>query len=264
MSHSQDEGSRLAVERQRMIQDILEREGVVRTTELRELLKVSAVTIRSDLRELENAGLCEIIWGGAVAKRPPQEAEQLLLERSHLYVEEKQRIGARAAQLIEVGQTIILDAGTTTVEIITHLPNDLEFLRVVTPALNVAVAASYFPQIELVMTGGMLRHLTRSLVGDQVLRSLEMIHADWTFLATGAFSIDYGVTTSNMLEVEVKRTMAQRGAKVVLMADSSKFNRKRSLLVVPIQKIDVLITDMGLSDADTHALEDVGVEVLRV
>ncbi|MCL4875796.1 MAG: DeoR/GlpR family DNA-binding transcription regulator [Anaerolineae bacterium] len=263
-SASSDEGSRLAVERQRIILDILEREGVVRTTELKELLKVSAVTIRSDLRELESTGACEIIWGGAISKRPPVESEQLLLERSHIHVDEKRRIGASAAQLVEVGQTIILDAGTTTVEIITHLPRDMDYLRVVTPALNVAVAAAYFPNVELVMTGGFLRHLTRSLVGDQVLRSLETINADWTFLATGAFSIEYGVTTSNILEVEVKRTMAKRGSRVALLADSSKFGQKRSLVVVPMDRIDVLITDRGLSKADARRIEALGVEVMRV
>jgi len=106
----------LAVERQKTIRELLEREGVVRNAELKAILQVSTVTIRADLRELENAGICEVIWGGALYRQPIVEAEPLLLtRRSKLNVEEKQRIGVRAAQLVESGQTIIVDAGSTTV-----------------------------------------------------------------------------------------------------------------------------------------------------
>lgn len=259
------ESSPLAVERQRIIHEILEREGAVRNTELKELLNVSVVTVRADLRELEKAGVCEIIWGGAVYKGPTvSDHESLLSERSRLNPEAKRRIGACAAQIVEAGQTIIVDAGSTTVELVHHLPRDLEYLRIVTPALNVAAAAAQFPKVELVMTGGILRHLTRSLVGPQAIRSLEMFNADWTFLASGGFSIEHGVTTSNMLEIEVKRTMVQRASRLALLADSSKYGKVRSLTVVPLAQVDMLITDNGMDEADAQALEKLGIEVLRV
>jgi DeoR/GlpR family transcriptional regulator of sugar metabolism len=266
MTHDESSDSALlAVERQRIILEILEREGVVRNTELKDLLNVSAATIRSDLRELEKAGACETVWGGAVSKRPPVgDQGTLLQERSKLNPEVKRRIGARAAQLVDVGQTIIVDAGTTTVELVHHLPRDLDFLRIVTPALNVAAAAAQFPNIELVMTGGILRHLTRSLFGPSTIRSLELINADWVFLATGGFDVEHGITTSNMLEVEVKRTMISRAARIALLADSSKFGRMRSLTVMPLDKVDVLITDTNLSDQNTRILEELGIEVQRV
>lgn len=254
----------LAVERHRIILDILRREGVVRSAELRELLNVSLVTVRSDLRELERIGECEVIWGGAVSSQPSPESEQLLEERSKLHPEAKQRIGQYAAELIDVGQTIIVDAGTTTIELIRSLSHDIDYLRIVTPALNIASAAAHYPNIELVMTGGVLRNLTRSLIGPQTIRLLEMINADWTFLASGAFSIDYGLTTSNILEVEVKKTMVSRAQRIALLADSSKFGKMRSLTVVPIQRIDILITDSGLSDQDAEKIEKLGVMVIRV
>lgn len=259
-----EEGSPLAVARKRTILSILDREGVVRNAELSELLNVSIVTIRSDLRELEMAGECEIIWGGAVSKKPSAERELVLNQRSELHPDEKRRIGERAAQLVEVGQTLIVDAGTTTVELVQHLSHDLEYLRVVTPALNVAVAAAYYPNIELVMTGGVLRNLTRSLIGIQSIKTLESINADWTFLASGGFSVERGVTTGNILEVEVKRTMVQRAKKVALLADSSKFGKVLSLSVVPLEQIDMVISDSGLSDDATRALESIGVQVIRV
>ncbi|GAB4510984.1 MAG: DeoR/GlpR family DNA-binding transcription regulator [Anaerolineae bacterium] len=256
-----NDGTLLAVERQRIILDILRREGVVRSAELRELLNVSLVTIRNDLRELERAGECEIIWGGAVSKQPATEAEVKLDQRGQIHRKEKQRIGAKAAELVEAGQTIIVDAGTTTIEFINSLPRDLEYLRVVTPALNVAVATSHFPNVELFMPGGVMRNLTRSLIGPQTLRSLEMFNADWAFLATGGFSLERGVTTSNILEVEVKRTIVRQAARVALLADSSKFGRILSLTVAPIEEIDVVITDTHLRVEDADALRALGIEV---
>jgi DeoR/GlpR family transcriptional regulator of sugar metabolism len=260
----QEESTLLAVERQRIIREILEREGVVRNAELKEILQVSTVTIRSDLRELESAGLCEIIWGGAVYKRPVIEAEPLLLNRrSKLNQEEKQRIGARASQLLEAGQTIMVDAGSTTVELVRQLPRNIEYLRVVTPALNIAAAVVQFPQVELVMTGGVLRNLTYSLIGPLVMRSLEMFNADWAFIAAGGYTLDHGVTTSNILEMEVKKMMIERAQKVALLVDHTKFGNPLSLSVATLDQIDVIVTDTGLSDEHTRQLEDLGVEVIR-
>jgi DeoR family fructose operon transcriptional repressor len=126
------------------------------------------------------------------------------------------------------------------------------------------VATTHYPYIELVMPGGVLRNLTRSLVGPQTLRSLEMFNADWFFLASSGFDIDHGVTTGNIMEVEVKRTMLEQSARVALVADGSKFGRILSLNVAPLARINVLITDHQLSDADMQAVETIGVTVLRV
>lgn len=259
-----NEISLLAVERQQKILEILKREGVIRTAELCELLAVSTVTIRSDLRELEKAGECEIIWGGAVSTTPPLDRARELEHRTKLHADSKQRMGIEAVKLIEVGQTIILDAGTSTVELVNNLPHDMEYLRVVTPALNVAVATTYYPYIELVMPGGVLRNLTRSLVGPQTIRSLELFNADWLFLATTSFDIEHGVTTGNILEVEVKRTMVNQAKRIVLLADGSKFGRVSSLNVVQLKSIDILITDDQLSSENVHVISDLGVQVLRV
>lgn len=163
-----------------------------------------------------------------------------------------------------MGQTIFIDAGTTAVEIVNHLPRNLEYLRIVTPALNVAVAATHYPYVELAMPGGVLRNLTRSLIGAQTLRSLEMFNADLAFIASAGFNIETGVTTGNILEVEVKRTMVQQSKKVVLTADGSKYGHSLSLNVAPITAIDVLISDHQLGDDDAAELQAAGVEVFRV
>ncbi|MEO8396636.1 MAG: DeoR/GlpR family DNA-binding transcription regulator, partial [Chloroflexota bacterium] len=157
-----------------------------------------------------------------------------------------------------------VDAGSTTVELVRHLPHDIEYLRIVTQALNIAAAAVQFPQVELVMTGGVLRNLTFSLIGPQVIRSLEMFNADWVFLASGGFTMARGVTTSNILEAELKKTMIERAQRVALIADHTKFGNALSLTVTPMTGINVLITDTGLSDEDARQIEDTGVEVIRV
>ncbi len=260
-----EENSLLAIERQRLIQQMLEREGVVRTAELKQIMQVSAVTIRADLRELESAGICQMIWGGAVYIKPIVNNDPLsIAERSNLNLEAKHRIGVRAAQLLEVGQTIILDAGTTTVEMVRSLSHELDYLRIVTPALNIAAAATQFPQVELVVTGGMLRNLTHSLIGPQVIQSLNTFNADWAFIASGGYSPKHGVTTGNILEVEVKQTIIRRANKVVLLADSSKCGTVLSINVAQMSAIDMLISDTDLSDEDADAFTQQGVEVIRV
>jgi len=258
------DNSLLAIERQRRILDILQRQGAVRTAELTKLMKVSAVTIRSDLGELQRVGECEIIWGGAVSKMPASVQDSLLRRRGELNAASKQRIGKKAIDFIEVGQTIFIDAGTTTLEIVNNLPRNLEYLRIVTPSLNIAVAATYYPYVELVMPGGVLRNLTRSLIGAQTIRSFEMFNADLVFLASGGFSVENGVTTGNILEVEVKRTMVKQANSVVLTADGSKYGHSLSLNVAPISAIDTLISDEQLDDAAAAKLENAGLDVIRV
>lgn len=237
----------------------------MRTAELKQILQVSSVTIRADLRELESAGICQMIWGGAVYIKPIINHDPLsIAERSKLNLEAKRRIGTRAAQLLEVGQTVIVDAGTTTLEMVRSLSHDLDYLRIITPALNIAAAATQFPQVELVVTGGILRNLTHSLIGPQVMQSLNGVNADWAFIASGGYSPSRGVTTGNILEVEVKQTMIRRAAKVALLADSTKCGTILSLNVAPMSDIDLLVTDTDLLDADVAAFEEQGVEVMRV
>lgn len=251
---SENSSNLLAVTRHQIILDILKREGVVRSAELRDLLNVSLVTIRNDLKELEKSGECEIIWGGAVSRKLSTDFESRLEEKSKLHFEEKQRIGKRAAQLVKEGQTIMVDAGTTTIELIHSLSQELDYLRVITPALNVAVATSHFPNIELIMPAGVVRNLTRSLVGPQTLLSLQSHHADWAFIATSGFSVERGVTTGNILEVDVKRAMVRQSDKVALITDSSKLGRTLSLTVAPLSAFDVIITDTGLPKSAKSAI----------
>ncbi len=254
----------LAAQRQKLIVEILEREGAVRTSELREILNVSLVTIRADLHELELQGVLEMTRGGAIATRPAPERELIVTERSLMNAERKRRIGEYAAGLVSDGQTIVVDAGTTTFEMIRALARTLEDVRVVTPALDIAAAASQFPNIEVVILGGLVRPLTQSVIGAPALQALALINADMTFLATGGVTLERGVTTANLMEAEIKRAMRQCAARVILLADSAKFGTRLSFTVAPLAEIDLIVSDTGVPDDLSADMERAGTQVARV
>ncbi len=259
-----DNSNLLAVERRRIVRELLQREGAVRSIQLQELLNVSLMTVRADLRELEKAGECKLVWGGAVSVTPLSEARDGMVQRSRFNSEAKARIGAKAAEFVEAGQTIIVDAGTTALELIHHIPTTLDSLRIVTPSLNIAVATTRCPQFEVIVPGGTIRPLTLSLVGPQTIIDLELINADLTFLSASAFSLEHGVTTSDAQDVYVKKAMIRQGQRVILLADSSKFGRVNPMNVGALGDIDLLISDENLSDTVTDAITALGVEVIRV
>ena len=257
--------SLLAVERQQRIREILEAEGVVRSTELAQLLNVSVVTIRSDLRELEQQHVCETIHGGAIAPKKIIDQENILLhKRAELNADEKRRIGAYAASLVEDGMTIIVDAGSTAVQMIDQLPPDLRFVRIITPALNVAALAAPYPHIELVMTGGVLRGLTHSLIGSSVVRGIQQFHADIVFLGSAGWNVENGLTTGQMSEYEVKRVMLDQADRKILVSDSSKFGKRAPIHIADLTEIDLLITDTKLTNSEAHKIISCGTDVIRV
>jgi DeoR/GlpR family transcriptional regulator of sugar metabolism len=254
----------LSSERQALILEWLDKTGVVRTTDLRELLKVSPGTIRADLRELETQGVLEIVHGGAVATRSANDSKLRIDERARQNADKKRRIGATASQLVGNGQTLIVDSGSTTAEFINALTQTIDYLQIVTHGLNIATIASRLANVEVLMPGGIVRSSTQTLVGPQVVSFFEMINAQIVFLATNGFSIEHGVTTANMLEAEIKRKIIQRGDKIVLLADSSKYGKRQALRVMPIQELDVLITDKDLDEGIAQELAQLNIEVLRV
>ena len=256
--------SLLPSERQRRILEILEQQGVVRNAELTQKLNVTAGTIRSDLRELQNKGLLEIVHGGAVTRRSFHDTRLPIDDRLKLHADKKQRIGAYTAQLFESDQTLIIDSGTTTLELVNHIPPDLNYLQVVTHDLTLALAAASLPNVEVLMPGGMVRSLNFALVGSQTTAFLDTINANIAILATNGFSPAYGVTNANLLDVEVKRKIAERAKKVIVVTDSSKYGKHQTHTVRMMDEIDMLITDTDLPDDATQEIETFGVEVVRV
>ena len=252
----------LPAERLERIRALLLAHGAVRVTALSKELNVSEVTIRSDLARLEQEGFARRTHGGAVLARGTR-FERPFAEQQARFREEKQRIGAAAAKLIEDGDTVILDVGTTTTEIARHLPQ-VSNLVVVTSALNIALELERYPGVTVVVTGGTLRPMQHSLVNPLGTVLLSQIHADKLFLGCNGVSAEKGITNSNMQEAEIKRAMIAAAKRVIVVADSSKIGAVAAAHVAPLSAIHQVITDTNADPVELERIRQRGVDVLTV
>lgn len=227
-----------AEERRKTILSVLTESGRVEVASLATRFEVSEDTIRRDLRELAAAGFLQKTHGGAVSLDVPNLAWDA---RAHLQPAAKTRIGAAAAALVEPGQTVILDAGHTVLELAKQL--GARPLRVITNSLEIANVMANQPQTNLILTGGDWIPGDRYFSGEQAVRALAAYRADWTFLGACAIHPQGGVTVRNADDAVVKRAMLASGLRSVLVADHSKFGQLATHLVAPIQALHAVVSD---------------------
>jgi len=243
-----------AVRRARMLEHI-QAQGFARVAELSALFGVSEVTVRADLESLA----VQRVHGGAVATQRIENAfEQSLLDAS----DEKRRIGVAAAALVESGQAVVLDVGTTTTAVAAALLEraDLRDVVVITNALNIAMLLeAAIPRFTVVVTGGTLRPLQHSLVDPLAGAVLDHIRADLAFIGCSGVDVVAGITNINLPEADVKRRMLATAARSIVVADSGKLGVAQLSRVAPLADIDALIT---VTEADTEALRAAGLEVI--
>ncbi|MGK5532958.1 DeoR/GlpR family DNA-binding transcription regulator [Streptomyces sp. URMC 129] len=250
-----------APERQQAILRLARERGRVEVLALADEFEVTAETVRRDLRALARAGVLRRVHGGAIPVGR-LDFEPDLSEREATAVPQKERIARAAlAELPEEG-SVILDAGTTTAALAAALPLDAK-LTVLTHALPLAARLADHPGIELHVVGGRVRHRTRAAVDSWALRTYGEVTADVVFLATNGFGPRSGLTTPDLAEAAVKRTLISAARRVVLLADSSKFEQEHFARFGSLVQVDLLITDDGLSAADARAVEAAGTEVRR-
>ena len=219
-------------ERRRAILEILGREGRVLVLELAKRFETSQVTIRKDLEALHAHGLIHRTHGGALPAREGALEDPTLREKEKLHHQEKLRIAEAAAGMVQEGQVVILDSGTTTTEIARSLRN-FRNLTIVTNAVNIAAELSG-SAVEVILTGGTLRKNSFSLVGPIAEETLHRLHADLLFLGVDGFDVQYGLSTPNLLEAKVNRVMVEIAKRKVAVCDSSKFVRRiLSLIAAP-------------------------------
>ncbi len=231
------------------------RSGTAQVTDLAAAFGVSEMTVRRDLRDLEDEGKLTRVHGGAVAADEPSFAE-VVVER----LDRKGRIGAAAAELVQDGQTIMLDIGTTTLQLARHLRG--RSVTVITS--NLAAYEELLPEtsIELVLLGGVVRRNYRSLVGVLAEDALRQLRADVAFLGASGLESDCSVVDSTMVEVPIKRAMLAAATRSVLLADSAKFGMRGVVRVCGPEELDVLITDDEAPEAACAELRRAGVEVI--
>jgi DeoR family transcriptional regulator of aga operon len=245
-----------------MILELLAERGKVGVSELSRLFNTSGVTIRNDLNDLHRQGLLLRAHGGAV-KMEPVSVDPSLQFKAEQHAAEKRRIGAAAAELINDGESIILDSGTTTQQIARHIIGKKD-LKIITNGLNVVLELLGSKDIQLILLGGMVRQNSYSAVGHFAEEMLGHLSADKLFLAVDAFDLDFGLSTPNLEESKVNQVMVRIAREVILVADSSKFGKRSLSRIVPLSKIDKIITDHGLPEKTQDELRARGIELIVV
>lgn len=253
----------MIAQRRSQIADLVRGAGSARVDELAERFQVSEVTIRGDLVQLEKQGLLVRDRGGALAPSPSRELTSLLAveQRSHLQIAEKQRIARAAAQLVSPGDTILMDAGTTVVEMTPFLA-PITPLTVVTNALNVALEISNKTSAHVILLGGNLSRESSSTLGSLAEHTLDELRVQKAFLGTQAFDLEHGFTDTTLEIAQVKRAMMRAARRVILLTDSSKLGKSGFIKVAPVTAVQTIICDEGLPDEARAALAKLGVEVI--
>jgi DeoR/GlpR family transcriptional regulator of sugar metabolism len=249
----------LTAERRQFILEILHKDKKVLSSELSVDLKVSEDTIRRDLRELAESGLLQRVHGGALLKSP---ATASYADRQKQAPKEKEAIARAAAKLVRPGQVVILDGGTTTLQVARHLPLDLQ-ATIVTNSPPIAIALAEHPQIEVVMLGGQLYKKALVNVGAATVEALGMIRADLCLLGVCSLHPEVGISVQNLDEAHVKRAMIARSAEVVGLATAAKLDTAATYVVGPIQALTYLVTASTVATETLTEYKDLGLTVIR-
>jgi DeoR family transcriptional regulator, aga operon transcriptional repressor len=257
-----DEEIVLNEERRRAILEMIESDGRVLVKDLAHRFATSQVTVRKDLEILHGQGCLHRTHGGALPFRQGALADPTLREKEKLYRKEKLRIANAAVSMVQEGQVVILDSGTTTTAI-AHALKRFRNLTIVTNAVNIAAELAG-AAVEVILTGGTLRKNSFSLVGPIAEEMLSGINADLLFLGVDGIEPHFGLSTPNLLEAKVNRVMVQAAKKTVAVCDASKFGRRSLSLIVPVTALHTVITDKKAPRGDLKALKKAGIGVLAV
>ena len=256
-----NKSKRSTVERRKKILNLLDKNGQIFVHELSEEFKVSEVTIRNDLELFESKKLLIRARGGAMKFENSVSKDFQISEKDKINYAAKVKIGAKAASMVKEGETIILDSGTTTMEIARHL-DPKNSINVITNAFNIANELINSLNVNIIVPGGTLRKNSNSLVGPLAEKNLRNFYVDKLFLGVDGFDLTLGAFTPNIDEASLNQIMIEIAKEVILVADSSKFNRRSLAFICPVNKIHLIITDKKISAETKKQLEDSGVEVI--
>lgn len=249
-----------AEERQRKIAEMMEDSSSLKVVELAEQFGVSESTIRRDLQEMEELKILKRTHGGAVSVEKTG-FEPSFKEKREEFSLEKEKIGELAADMVEDGYSVILDTGTTTLEIAKRIRN--KKITVITNSLDIAEELSEVENIELIMTGGTLRGNTRAMVGYLTENMLKNFRADIAFIGANGITLKDGATTPNHVEAMTKRAMISSSQKVYVVSDTSKFGKVSFAVISPVLMITGIIT-AGETNEEIIAIEKKNeIEIIR-
>ncbi|MCF7933772.1 MAG: DeoR/GlpR family DNA-binding transcription regulator [Spirochaetia bacterium] len=250
----------LQPERLEKVRSLIEQHKSIKVSELSTACGVSENTIRRDLIELEEIGYCCRTKGGATLIQRGSDMK-LFTHRLERHRECKRMIAREAAHLVTSGTTVILDSGTTAVEVAEELQG-AQHVTIITPSLAASYLLAEIPEITLILPGGIVNHSSRSLTGRPAEQFFRDIHADILFLAVKAVSIENGLSDHTIAESSVKQQMIRAAERIYVLADHSKLDRSALSTICPIESIDALITDDQADPQFVTALRALGIEVI--
>ena len=249
----------LTTQRKKLILERLARDGQVIAKELAAQWQTSEDTIRRDLRELAQAGRLQRVHGGAL---PASAAVGNLALRATLSSDEKVALGRHGAALIRPGQLVILDGGTTALQVAHHLAPDLR-ATIVTHSPNVAVAAAAQPHVEIIMLGGRLFRHSMVNVGAAVIEAAARLRADLYLMGVTGVHPQAGLSTGDAEEAAVKLALHQRAAETVVLASSEKLLAASLFVIAPLASLSTLVVPAGTPEKTLRALRAGGTPVQR-
>ncbi len=248
--------------RHQTIIDHIKKGGEISVNSLCSLLNVSAVTVRKDLTLLETKGLLYRTHGGATASNP-YITDKHVTEKEKLKASEKINIATAAVQLIDHDDSIIIGSGTT-VQFFARALKPVGRLTVITAALNVASTLNQQTDIDVIVLGGLLRKSSSSGTGLFAEQMLSNFSCSKFFLGVDGIDLDFGLTTTHIMEAQLNRKMIDASQKTIILADSSKFGRRGFGRICGLDEVDHIITDKGLSSHHYDALLAMGIVVSLV
>jgi DeoR family transcriptional regulator of aga operon len=256
-------------ERLNAILELLARDGKLDVDQIAAEFSASAATVRRDLDHLAGQQLLTRTHGGAVANATAYDLP--LRYKTARHAHEKERIGQAAAALVPIGAVVGLNGGTTTTEVARALATRADLhakgadaqITLVTNALNIASELTVRQHVKIVVTGGVARPQSYELIGPLAQGILDQLALDIAVLGVDAVNVDLGASAHHEGEATINQLMASRAQQVVVVADSSKLDRRAFARICPIDKVDVLVTDTGASPESVERFEAAGLRVIR-
>jgi DeoR family transcriptional regulator of aga operon len=247
------------VERHKLILDKLAKDGFVNVNELSKEFQVSAVTIRKDLKQLEERKLLYRSHGRAIPSNPYITDHHVEIKEK-INADEKQRIANAAKKTLQANDTIILASGTSVIEFARQIA-EMEKLTVVSASLNTSIILAKNPNIDVIQLGGSVRTNSSSIIGPIGEKMLAEFNFTKLFLGVDGIDLDYGLTTTNAMEASLNKVMINAAQKIIVLADSSKFGRKGFGRICGLDEVDQIITDSGIDKVSRTKILELGIDL---
>lgn len=247
-------------ERHQFILNKLSKESFVNVLELCKELDVSSVTIRKDLKLLEEKNLLFRTKGGGSINNP-YAAERTINEKEFINADQKKKIAKAALNLLGQNDSIIIGSGTTVFELAQALYPP-KHITVITPALRVALELCNRPNVDILQIGGLIHHSSASAAGAFGERLLEDISCGLLFMGVDGIEPEFGLSITNLAEASLDKKMISVAQQVVVMADSTKFGRRGIGRICGLDQVDYIITDAGAPMESIRQLEEKGVKTI--